>query len=111
VVCGLPAALGIREGGACVGFFARVYPRPLCDWPGRPSAPGQLCARGPVGRAAGHGGFDARGSRVRGSADFGRLRQSLPAPVGRVGHSGRWRRVRASGRKKAEPNPDPEPRD
>jgi hypothetical protein len=23
-VCGLPAASGIREGGACVGFFAAV---------------------------------------------------------------------------------------
>jgi hypothetical protein len=86
VVCGLPAALGIREGGACVGFFARVYPRPLCDWPVRPPDPGQLCARGPVGRAAGHGGLDAAGEIRPGCSEHPgriprRLRSRAPRPV------------------------------
>jgi len=69
-VCGLPAALGIREGGACVGVFARVSPRPFCDAPVRPSAPGQLSARG---RGAGPG--SSPGS-TRGGVGFGVRRTS-----------------------------------
>ena len=39
-VCGLPAASGIREGGACIGFFPAVSLRPSALCPAaRPSRP------------------------------------------------------------------------
>jgi hypothetical protein len=72
--------------------------------PGRHRARRQVGATGPGCRAAGHGGFDARGSRVRGSADFRSARQSLSASVGRVGHpAARGVSGRAAGKGEAEP--------
>jgi len=73
--CGVRPSGRIRNSGRrCLCWcFRRRFPRPFCAVPGRPAARHPARPVRPRGRASQLGGLDARGSRVWGSADFGRL--------------------------------------
>jgi hypothetical protein len=87
-VSGLPAASGIREGGACVGVFAAILLRPLC------AGPASRPARARCAHGAGWPGRGARRVRRAGGIPAGcsaahpapgrkpaRLRSRAPRPV------------------------------